>query len=128
MLCLPQVGRSVSHANHNCCVVSDQTSIDADNNDNVEAQEDGLGHENEASDVKQPDIALSMSISSAIQQHIMEKLSPTASVLPANDVAKELDGIGNTAISLDPQPPEADQAGRFRSSLTLDIGLKEKAT
>ena len=128
MLCLPQVGRSVSHANHNCCVVSDQTSIDADNNDNVEAQEDGLGHENEASDVKQPDIALSMSISSAIQQHIMEKLSPTASVLPANDVAKELDGIGNTAISLDPQPPEADPAGRFRSSLTLDIGLKEKTT
>ena len=95
-----------------------------DHNDDVESKQDALGHVNEASDVIQPDLALSMSISSAIQQHIMEKLSPTASVLPAIDVAK--DTSVTTTVSEDPLPSETDHAGRFRSSLTLDIGLKQE--
>ncbi|KAK2187857.1 hypothetical protein NP493_153g11035 [Ridgeia piscesae] len=103
---------------------ANQSGPAIDHNDDVDSKQDALGHVNEASDVIQPDLALSMSISSAIQQHIMQKLSPTASVLPAVDVAKDVNET--TTISEDPLPSETDHAGRFRSSLTLDIGLKQE--
>ena len=105
-------------------VFSNQSGPAIDHNDDVDSKQDALGHVNEASDVIQPDLALSMSISSAIQQHIMQKLSPTASVLPAIDVAKDVNET--TTISEDPLPSETDHAGRFRSSLTFDIGLKQE--
>ena len=62
--------------------------------------DDTSGELNETIEIKQPDLALSMSISSAIQQHIMQKLSPTATVLPPNSAPTE------QTIAEEPLPSE----------------------
>ena len=103
--------------------------------------DDNSGELNETIEIKQPDLALSMSISSAIQQHIMQKLSPTATVLPPNSApseqtiaeeplhSEEIDPVPSEEIGplpsdeIDPIPSdEIDPAGRFRTCLTFDIG------
>ena len=70
--------------------------------------DDNSGELNETIEIKQPDLALSMSISSAIQQHIMQKLSPTATVLPPNSAPTEQTIAEEPLHSgeLDPVPSE----------------------
>ena len=157
--------------NINRFVNSDPASKEADSN--TVTGDDNSGDMNESTDIKQPDLALSMSISSAIQQHIMQKLSPTATVLPPNNApaeqtiaeeplpSEEMDPLPSEEIDplpseeIDPLPSEEigplpcdeigplpsdelgplpydeihplpteeiDAAGRFRTSLTFDIG------